>query len=121
MRYIKTFESYNIEYDDDKLTKFRRSIVGYGSIEDLKDEYSFANEDDVNEIFEIIEFKIYFSFVTQKMNEYEGEKDSEVDNIVDSNIEFIKRTDGLSFNDGKLKLDGISKKDVIQQYLLSFY
>lgn len=106
--------------DDSTLTSFRKNIDGHGSKEDLKKEYSYSNDDDVNEIFNIIGSIIFNSLVSQKMHEYEGVVDEELNHKIDSLTSFIKSVDGLSFCDGGLKIDGITKQNVIKKYIDTF-
>jgi hypothetical protein len=121
MKYIKLFETYSEIYDDEILTKFRRSLNGYGGLDDLKDTYSFSNEDDIDEIFSIIENIIFTAMVSQKMDEYENKTDIKLNNRIDKYIKFIKSEKGLSFENGGFKLNGISKKDVVYDYINQLY
>tara|TARA_R110000772_G_scaffold5691_1_gene20327 strand:+ start:987 stop:1340 length:354 start_codon:yes stop_codon:yes gene_type:complete len=116
MKYIKLYELYSDE--DIKLTSFRRSVIGYGSLEDLKSEYSYSNPKDVEEIFGIIEHNVFSALVAQKMGEYDGEVGN---GSAKPFIDFIKGLDGLSFENGEFKLGGIDEKDVIIKYISLFH
>jgi hypothetical protein len=124
MKYIKLYESYSngeeSNHDDAVLTAFRRSVSGYGSLEDLKSEYSYSNEKDVDEIFDIIESYIFNALVVQKMNSYDATEDAELNTKIDSHIDFIRSIDGLSFENGELALNNINKEEVISKYLATF-
>ena len=106
----KQFLNENINIDDLELTNFRKSIFGYG---DSKQNYSYNNNDDIDEIFEIIDSIIYFDFVSQKLDN----NDKKINNRVDNNIDFIKNTNGVSWENGGIVLKNISKKDFIKNYL----
>ena len=108
--------------EDDILTSFRKNIEGHGSVEDLKNVYSYSNDTDVDEIFDIIESTIFNSLVAQKMNEYEYEDvvDEELNQKINSLTTFIKSVEGLSFQDGQLIIDGITKQMVIKKYIELF-
>ena len=79
--------------------------------------YSYSNNTDVDEIFNIIESTIFNSLVAQKMNKYEGVVDEELDQKIDSLTTFIKSVKGLSFKNGQLIIDGITKQIVIKKYI----
>lgn len=102
----------NLCNQDLKLTEFRRNLEGYGSIDDLKMIYSYDNENDMNDIFEIIESIIFFSLVSQKMNSYDNVVDVELDSKIEKLKDFIK-SNGLSFYDGELHLENTITKDFI--------
>ncbi len=102
---------------DKDLTNFRRNLQGYG---DVKEKYSYSNVDDVNEIFDIIDCNIFNSFVAQKMNSYEDIIDEELNKSIEKMITFIKKTEGLSFQNGGLVLDNITKEEVIKKYITEF-
>lgn len=104
----KQFLNENINIDDLELTNFRKSISGYG---DSKEKYSYNNNDDIDEIFNIIDSIIYFDFISQKLK-----NDKKINKKVDNNIDFIKNTNGVSWENGGIVLKNISKKDFIKKY-----
>lgn len=118
MSKLNTFRTFTYDYNDDALTMFRRSVQGHGGLEDLKDEYSYSNEEDVDEIFGIIENFVYLALVTKKMNEYDGVEDDDVNDTLETYVNFIKATPGLMFVNGGFELDDtISKKEVISKFI----
>lgn len=109
-KHLKTFNEHNNSYpeayegyfDDKELTKFRKSIGGYG---EPKDSYSYTNEEDVNDIYEMIESMIFNGFVVQRMQDLPMKND------------FISTKEGIKFINGSIVLDGISKSEFIKKYI----
>ena len=114
MKDIILFENFNSLTDDEIFTTYRKKIEGHGEI---KDEYSYSNINDVDEMFGIIDSIIHGNFVIQKMNGYSDKVDDSLDKRILEDINFIKSIDGLSFEKGELKINGISKEDVIKGYI----
>ena len=106
-----------IEYNDKELTDFRRGIYGHGGLEDLKKSYSYSNQEDIDEIFEIIEHMVFSSLVVQKLNEYENTIDEENEKNIKFYSDFIKSIEGLSFEKGGFKLVNVNRKFIIMKYI----
>lgn len=113
MKHIKLFEQYS---DDDTFDAFARSIFGYG--EHKKEHYSYNNEEDVNWVFEAIEGQIWSRMVSKRLSELQEEEPSEdLLKKIEQDIEFIKSTHGVSFVNGGIELEEVSKTEFIKAYI----